>query len=430
MPTGLWYVALGALFVAYALGASRLNRANITGQMVFLALGAMTGLFGLADPSADLDPETFLTLITLTLVLLLFSDASNVGLAPLRRTANLPLRLLLVGLPLTILFGALGAWGVLAPEALGIALLIGVILAPTDVSLGLAMFGNERVPARVRRSINVESGLNDGVAAPLVAIAIAVVLAEAEQLSAPIVDAVVSIGLGAIAGIAIGAVGGALMRVSRARDWSTLHTRGFASFGLAVLAYVASEWIGGNGFVAAFVAGLIFGAVAGDEARDPVGFTEEAGTLLGLLVWFASGALIAPRLLSDGWAWQPILYAVLSLTLFRMLPVAISMWRSGLASSTQVFMGWFGPRGLASVVFLLHAVFALEEGGVGTGLLVSTVGWTVVLSVLLHGVSAGPVAAWYAHTSARFRPGSPEFEDSPEPTPRAGDMLQNAAKSG
>jgi sodium/hydrogen antiporter len=288
------------------------------------------------------------------------------------------------------------------------------------------MFGNERVPARVRRSINVESGLNDGIAAPLVAMAIAVAVAEAEELSAPIVTAVAEIGLGGVAGIAVGAVGGLLMRVSRTRGWSTPHSRGFACFGLAVLAYVASGWVGGNGFVAAFIAGVSFGVMAGDEASKPVGFAEEAGTLLSLLVWFAFGALIAPRLVSDGWAWQPILYAVLSLTLFRMLPVWVAMWRTGLAASTRVFMGWFGPRGLASVVFLLDAIVELGEGGIETGLLVTTVGWTVVLSVLLHGLSAGPAAEWYARTSARLRPGSPEFEESLEPVPRAGEMLQDA----
>jgi sodium/hydrogen antiporter len=290
------------------------------------------------------------------------------------------------------------------------------------------MFGNERVPARVRRSINVESGLNDGIAAPLVAMAIAVVVAEAEQLSAPMVTAVAEIGLGVVAGIAVGAVGGVLMRVSRARDWSTPHSRGFACFGLAVLTYVASGWVGGNGFVAAFIAGLSFGVMAGDEASEPVGFAEEAGTLLSLLVWFAFGALIAPRLVSDGWAWQPILYAVLSLTLFRMLPVWVAMWRTGIATSTRVFMGWFGPRGLASVVFLLDAIVELGEGGIETGLLVTTVGWTVVLSVLLHGLSADPVAEWYAHTSARFRPGSPEFEESLETVTRADDMLRLAGR--
>jgi sodium/hydrogen antiporter len=429
VPTGLWYVILGALFVAYALAAARLNRANVTAQMVFLAIGATAGLLALPDPITSLNPEAFETLITLTLVLLLFSDASNVGLAQLRKAANLPLRLLLIGLPLTILAGALGAWGVLSLGGLGIALLIGVILAPTDVSLGLAMFGNERVPARVRRSINVESGLNDGIAAPLVAMAIAVVVAEAEELSAPIVAAVAEIGLGVVAGVAVGAVGGVLMRASRTREWSTPHTRGFASFGLAVLAYAVSGWVGGNGFVAAFIAGLSFGVMAGDEASEPAGFPEEAGTLLSFLVWFAFGALIAPRLVSDGWAWQPILYAVLSLTLFRMLPVWASMWRTGLASSTKVFMGWFGPRGLASVVFLLDAIVELDEGGIETGLLVTTVGWTVVLSVLLHGLSAGPVAEWYVRMSSRFRQGSPEFEESPEAASRAGEMLQNATEN-
>lgn len=408
----MWYAIMALFFVAYALFAKRLERMNITGPMCFLAAGILYGIVELPPLFGGFTEDAFLAVMTLTLSLLLFADASTVRLAELRRNRSTPMRLLLVGLPLTVVVGAVGA-GVLLPlEGTGMALLLGVVLAPTDVSLGLVMFANEKVPAGVRRGINVESGLNDGLAAPLVAIAISIVLAEASELTAPILDAAVQIGVGVGAGAIVGLLGGAALRASARAAWSSRASRAFASFGLAVLAYVASVALHGNGFVAAFVGGLVFGAIAREHAEEAAAFAEESGSLMSLLIWFAFGVIIGPKLVASGLQWEPILYALLSLTLFRMLPVALSLMRSGLQGSTQVFMGWFGPRGLASVIFLLDAVAELHEDGIDTSLLVVTAGWTIVLSVMLHGASAGPVAAWYARRSESFPPGSPELEST------------------
>jgi len=405
--------ALVALFfVAYALLAKRLERLNITGPMVFLAAGLLYRLLGLPELLTGLTEDIFMLLMTLTLALLLFADASTLQLAALRKSKSVPMRLLLIGLPLTVVAGWLGARGLLSLEGVGMAALIGVILAPTDVSLGLAMFSNEQVPPGVRRGINVESGLNDGFAAPLVAIAISVVLAEASELTAPIADAAVQILAGIGAGAIVGLLGGMAMRASQRQGWSSGPSRAFASFGLAVLAYVTSVAVHGNGFVAAFVGGLIFGAIVREQAEAAAVFAEETGSLLSLLIWFAFGMIIGPELAANGLAWEPVVYALLSLTLFRMLPVAISLYRTGLRGDTKVFMGWFGPRGLASVIFLLDAVAELHADGIDTSLLIATAGWTIVLSVMLHGVSAGPVAEWYAKRSRTFPPDSPELESS------------------
>jgi len=416
----MWYAGLALFFVAYALVAQRLELLNVTGPMVFLAAGLVYALLELPPLLTGITEEVFMMLMTLTLTLLLFADASTVQLSALRKGRSAPLRLLLVGLPLTVAAGWLGARGILPIEGLGMAALIGVVLAPTDVSLGLAMFSNERVPAGVRRGINVESGLNDGLVAPLVAIAISIVLAETAELQAPIVDAAVQILAGVGAGAAVGLLGGMAMRASQRQGWSSGPSRAFASFGLAVLAYVASVAVHGNGFVAAFVGGLIFGAIVREQAEDAAVFAEESGSLLSLLVWFAFGLIIGPELASTGLRWEPIAYALLSLTLFRMLPVAISLYRSGLRADTKVFMGWFGPRGLASVIFLLDAVAELHGSGIDTSMLIATAGWTIVLSVMLHGVSAGPVAAWYAKRSESFPPDSPELESTPAVGTRMG----------
>jgi len=406
----MWYALLVLLFVAYALSARRLEGLGLTGPMCFLATGGLYGIAELPQLFGGLTEQGFLLAMTLTLSLLLFADASTVNLAELRRNARVPSRLLLVGLPLTVLVGALGARMVLPGLSVGIALLVGVVLAPTDVSLGLSMFSNERVPAGVRRGINVESGLNDGFVAPIVAIAVSLALSEAKHLQAPVLDALVQIAVGVGVGVAVGLIGGMTLRISQSRGWSTDASRAFAAFGLAVMAYLASGALHGNGFVAAFVGGLLFGAVAREQAEPAAAFAEETGSMLSLLVWFAFGTVMGPALVSMGLAWQPLLYAVLSLTAFRMLPVALALAGTGLNPGTKVFMGWFGPRGLASVIFLLDALVELRGSGIDTRMLAATAGWTIVLSVLLHGASAGPVAAWYARKSETFAPGSPELE--------------------
>lgn len=406
----MWFLLVLLVLVIFSLLAMRFEKWHLTGPMVFLGLGIVLSTVGVPTPLAAAREEIFVAVMTLTLSLLLFADASTIGLRQLREHHSVPLRLLLIGLPLTWIFGALGARAMLPIAGVGVAALIGIVLAPTDVSLGLVMFGNERVPAGVRRAINVESGLNDGLAAPLVALAIATAVAETENVSTPIVNALLQIGLGVAVGAAVGGVGGLLLRSSRKAGWSTESSRAFASFGLAVLAYVCSTAVHGNGFVAAFTGGVIFGAMAPDDAEEAVGFSEETGTLLSLGVWLAFGVIMGPILLNGQQGLMPIFYAILSLTVFRMVPVALSLWRSGMKGSTQLFMGWFGPRGLASVIFLLDGAVELKHAGIDTSVMIATVGWTVVLSVILHGVSAGPVADWYARRAQSFEPESPELE--------------------
>lgn len=414
------YAVLVLLFVAYALSARWLEAHNLTGPMCFLIAGLVFGAADLPELFGGIGEHGFLLVMTLTLALLLFADASTVDIAALRGSARVPLRLLLIGLPLTVVAGTVGARLLLPTLSVGAALLVGVILAPTDVSLGLAMFSNDRVPASVRRGINVESGLNDGLAAPLVAIAISVVLSEVDQLRAPVADAIVQIAVGVAVGVLVGLLGGAALRSSERRGWSSEASRAFAAFGLAALSYLGSVALHGNGFVAAFVGGLVFGAVAREHAEHAARFAEESGSLLSLLVWFAFGAVVAPVLLASGLEWRPLLYAVLSLTAFRMLPVGVALLGTGNHVSTAAFMGWFGPRGLASVIFLLDALTELEAAGIDTQLLAATAGWTIVLSVLLHGASAGPVAAWYARRSESFASDSPELASSSSPRVRAG----------
>ena len=411
---GPW-IAFAACVAAYALVARKFEALSITGPIVFVAIGLAFGMAGRLTLLVGTQSETVRIVTGLALALLLFSDAATIDLRALRAAANVPIRLLLIGLPLTIGLGALVARGLLPGLSVGVAALVAAILAPTDLSLGLAMFNDPRVPGRTSRAINVESGLNDGIATPFVALFIGVAISEFDHASGPLREAAVELLLGIAVGVVAGCVGAWLLSLSKNADWSSGPSRQFAAFALAVLTYAGALAIHGNGFIAAFVGGLAFGAIGHTDAAKSAGYAEETGTLLTLAVWFIFGAGVGPVLLGPGLAWQPILYALLSLTVLRMLPVAIALAGARQRPETVWFVGWFGPRGLASVVFMLQASLALETAGVPINTLVATAGWTILLSVILHGVSAGPVAAWYGKRAAAFPAGSAELEPGSEP---------------
>ncbi|MFC4787300.1 cation:proton antiporter domain-containing protein [Nocardioides sp. MAHUQ-72] len=313
------------------------------------------------------------------------------------------MRLLAVGLPLTVLAGwGLAAW-LFPGTGAWLTLLIATALAPTDAALGVPVVTNPVVPERVRRLITVESGLNDGIVTPLVMLALAGAASAEGVAGVPGTGgAVLELALGALVGAGVGGAGGWLLRRARGRGWVAEDFAGISVLALAVVAYAAAVVVDGNGFVAAFCGGLAFGAVAGRRGPAELVFLEQAGGLLSLLVWLAFGAVAAP-IIRDSIDVTTVVYAVLSLTVVRMVPVALASTGAGLGRDTVLFVGWFGPRGLASLVF---ALLALEELGAEADEVVSVIGVTVLLSVVAHGLSAGPLAARYgrAATSAGARP--------------------------
>ena len=232
----------------------------------------------------------------MTLAFLLFADASTLDLGEVRQDAGFPGRLLLIGLPLTVLLGRLAAYGLFPDEGLGFALLIGAILAPTDAALGLPIFTNPRVPARIRRALNIESGLNDGIATPLVTLFIALTVEEPEGTQDGwLLDALSDIGLALLVGVAVGLVGGRLFAVAVANRWTTTTAQRVGNLALALGVYWAALAVGGNGFIAAFVGGLVFGAATRYRLREATEFTEEGGTVLSTLVWTLFGVtLVVP----------------------------------------------------------------------------------------------------------------------------------------
>jgi NhaP-type Na+/H+ or K+/H+ antiporter len=389
-----------ALFV-WALVSARLQQADLTAPIVFTAIGAALAGLGLMEaPSA---PESFTPLVEVTLVWVLFSDAARLPLPQLRRDMGRYVRLLGIGLPLTILLGwALAAW--FFPQlGLWLALCVGAALAPTDAALGIPVVTNPAVPSRIRQLITVESGLNDGIATPVVMLAIAGAAAAAGiDAATGAGHAVVQLLAGAAVGAAVGAGGGWLLRQARRRGAAAEDFAGIGVLALALFAYSAALTVGGNGFVAAFCAGVAFGACAGPRAPAELLFLEQMGNLVSLLVWLAFGALAIPimlerlDLLTAG-------YAVLSLTVVRMLPVALALVGTGLDRNTVLFIGWFGPRGLASLVF---ALLTLEALGPAADEAVAVMAVTVLLSVLAHGLSAAPLATRYGR-AAGPEPGGP-----------------------
>jgi NhaP-type Na+/H+ or K+/H+ antiporter len=273
-----------------------------------------------------------------------------------------------------------------------LALLIAAALAPTDAALGAGMMTNPLVPARIRRLVNVESGLNDGIATPFVSVALAGAATGHFAGHGP-AAAVAELAVGVGIGLATGGLGGLLVNVGRRRGWVAEGFAGSAVLALALCAYTSAVAIEGNGFVAAFVGGLAFGAASGQRGKPLVPFVEETGALASLLVWLAFGAVaLVPAL--ELLTWQMVLYAILSLTVVRMAPVAVALAGARLGWPTVALVAWFGPRGLASVVF---ALLALEElGGATAGRAVSVITITVLLSVVAHGATAEPLAARYA----------------------------------
>ena len=306
-----------------------------------------------------------------------------------------------IGLPLTVATGAVAAWLILPGLGLWESVLLGAVLAPTDAALGQAVVSNRLVPINVRQSLNVESGLNDGMALPLVLVAIALAGAAGQSgdLGRWVSFAVLQVTLGPLVGAIVGYVGGRSIECAVRAGWMNDPFQRLSVLGLAGVAFAGSELVGGNGFIGAFVSGLALGNTARSACTCAYEFGEAEGQLLGLVVFLIVGGVLVPAALPH-WDYSVWLYALSSLSVVRMVPVALSLARSGLRPATVAFLGWFGPRGLASI---LYARIVVGEGLPISALLESTVTLTVLLSTLLHGVTAYPLARRYGERLAARR---------------------------
>ena len=380
---------LAAIGMAYALVSSRLERTVLTSAIVFLTAGILLGdaVFGWFQIEAD---GGVLRLIAeATLALVLFSDAAQIDLRTLRRELAVPARLLGIGLPLTIVAGTLAALAVLPGLSVIEAVLLSIAVAPTDAALGAAVVSDGRVPSRIRQGLNVESGLNDGLCVPLLIIALAFASAEGAGETAPVRLVIEEIAFGVLGGLVAGVVGALSLRYARSRDWVARAWAPVVPLTIIGLAYGLATVLHGSGLIAAFAAGLSFGTIAAVKRdRETAETVETLGSASSAVTFLVFGAAFVPLMLSEI-GWGSLLFALLALTIARMVPVALSLLGLGLRWPTVAFVGWFGPRGLASIVF---AVLILQAEPIANlNLVLGTISLTIVLSVFAHGVTARPL---------------------------------------
>ena len=387
---------LAAFLLIYSIFAGRFESRLLNGPLMFMLAGLFLGpaFLGILQPRIDKDGLKLLAELTLAIVL--FSDAANANLKVLRANEGLPLRLLMIGLPLTIAGGWLvGVW--LFPQVPPLELaILATLLAPTDAALGKAVVSNPKVPAPVREGLNVESGLNDGICVPVLLMFLAVLVEQQTQspISLALELVIEELGIGAFIGITLTFIAWRLQRYSGNHQWQTPMWSQLTLPGLAILCFATAQTLGGSGFIAAFVGGLLASFLFTEQKHQMLKASEEFASLLSVITWLVFGALVIP------WAWSSLtlniwLYSVLSLTVIRILPVLISLVGTRFDFETRLFIGWFGPRGLASIVF---AVMILASPLQASRTLVATAACTVLLSVLLHGLSANP---WVARLAGR-----------------------------
>jgi NhaP-type Na+/H+ or K+/H+ antiporter len=401
---------LAIVVVACMLVSAWLGKHQISMPMMFVAAGLILGPHALDwisfSPTAEVGKE----FTELTLGLLLFADASTLRARRVASERSLETRLLGLGLPLTIAFGGLFAYLLYPDQDLGLILLLGAALAPTDAALGLPIFNNPDIPSRIRVALNVESGLNDGIATPFVSLFITLAVSEYKGTGGDwLGDAFADIAIAVVVGVAVGIVGGWLISRAVKRGWTTVESSQVAFLFLALVAFFGARGLGGNGFIAAFAGGLLCSVALGAVANEVAGYTETTGTVMSYLVWGLFGSALVPLALSELFSWRAVVFGVLALTVMRLVPVAIAMIGTGLRRDSIGIVGWFGPRGLASVVFLITAIVAFNEAGEPTNLLIAATTWTILLSVILHGITAGPLGAWYGRRLAPLPRTIPEF---------------------
>ena len=394
-------LAILALFIlGYSLVAGRVERTWVSGPIVFTIFGLLIGPVGLDLLSFRADGESIRILAELTLAMVLFTDAAGADMGVLRKTEALPMRLLLIGLPLTILLGF--GVGVLLFKQLSLVeiALLATMLAPTDAALGKAVVTNEAVPNAVRQGLNVESGLNDGICVPILFVFLALASGKAGEggpwkLALELVAE--EIGIGLAVGLALTTMASVLLKFAKGKGWLTHTWIQIPVVALALGCFGLAQFLGGSGFIAAFSGGLLFGALAKQHREEFLLAAEGTGDALALITWVIFGSAVVGQALGY-FSWLDLIYAVLSLTLIRMLPVFISLTGMGVSIEGKLFMGWFGPRGLASIVF---GVIVVNAKLPNSGPIAMTVVCTIILSILAHGITANPWAKAFGERGGR-----------------------------
>lgn len=382
---------------AYSLLSALISRTFLTLPIIFVAVG-----YAVSEPILMLGDHGTLReyaryLAEITLILILFADASNVRFAKLKESFQIPLRMLVIGMPLTIAVGTAAVWLISPEGGFAMALLTAAVLTPTDAALGQSVVSNPKVPLRLSQTINVESGLNDGLALPFILLGAVLAASSMENAATDglALMAIIQLILGPIVGIAIGWLVARGLQFADDRNWVLESAQGVVFIAAAFATYLGAELVGGNGFIAAFVGGAVFGNTYRNNLHFISEFMEGNGQILTMAAFLVFGAIMLP----DGLAHvspTALIIAVLFLTIVRILPIVLSLAGTGLNLKEKLFLGWFGPRGLASILFTLIMMaefdFPNEEA------FLACISMTVFMSVVLHGISATPLANLFGRT--------------------------------
>lgn len=385
-------LAVLALFIfCYSLVAGRVDKMSMSGPIFFVFSGLLMGPLGLGWFSADISNTDFRVFADLTLALILFIDAANADLSTLKSQMRIPFRMLLFGLPGVIALGTVLALMLFTELSFFEAAILGTMLAATDAALGKAVITNENVPAKIREGLNFESGLNDGLCVPILLVFIALASgtgAEGSRTLLALRLVLQELGIGLLVGLGLAFLGTRLIKHCRKLGWITKIWMQVTVVGLAIACFSVAQSLHGSGYIAAFVGGIVFGHKAKKETHKMVLAAEGIGETLALCTWLLFGAVVIGQIYSY-FTWQVVVYALLSLTVVRMLPVFLSLSGTGEDAHSRLFLGWFGPRGLASLVFAIIVLNAKIPGG---NLIAIVAVCTVFFSLVAHGISANPLA--------------------------------------
>lgn len=399
------FVVLAGFAFLYSVVAGRMERSIISGPIVFMAFGFLIGPLAFSWVEVDVTNRDFRMLADLTLALVLFIDAANADLSVHKASTLVPRRMLFFGLPGTIALGFVA--GLVLFDGLGVfeLAILATMLAATDAALGKAVITNKAVPSHVREGLNMESGLNDGLCVPVLFVFIALAEAsgvETDSTTLALKLVAREIGIGLVVGLGITALGAWLLTWCWKRNWITEIWLQIPVVMLAITCFALAQTLHGSGYIAAFVGGILFGFIAKKDTHKLVMAAEGVGETLAMMTWIVFGAAVIGQSF-EFFTWQVVLYAVLSLTVVRMLPMFVSLTGTGETTESKLFLGWFGPRGLASLVF---AIIVLNTDLPGTKLMATVVVCTVFLSAVLHGVTANPMASALAAKVARTGSGA------------------------
>jgi len=391
---------LASFAFLYSIAAGRLDKTPFTGPIIFISFGILVGPLGLGWLDLEVTATEMRVLADLTLAMLLFGEAANVDKSVLKHGTRVPIRMLLIGLPGVIALGWLCGWLIFSELSLWELAILATALAATDAALGKAVVTNKAVPARIREALNLESGLNDGLCVPVLLLFIALAkpgTGESGVFALATGFFAQELGIGVAVGLVVTAAGSWLYNRAWKLGWIETEWRPLPVVMLSLACFGVAQTLHGSGFIAAFVGGLLFGYIARKGTHDLVLDTEGLGDTLAMLTWALFGCVVIPTVV-DLLNWQVIVYALLSLTVIRMLPIVLSLTGTGESIESKLFLAWFGPRGLASIVF---AVIVLNNDLPGAELISAIVVCTIILSAFAHGITANPFASALAAKSEK-----------------------------